>query len=287
MKKNTKFLGLSEPFCDFDKSAFAVLPISYDRTASFLKGTANAPGRIIEVSEQLEFFDEQLCRDFYQCGIYTDKQIGSNDLQPEQLVDIVYKQSLELLNAGKKIIAIGGEHSVSIGVIKAYKDFYSDLSVLQIDAHADLRDDYEDSKYSHACVMKRVFDMDIPFVQVGIRSFDKPQYKFMLENKIPVYTPWKIRHTANWIEQAIANLSQNVYITIDIDGLDCSIAPGTGTPEPGGLAYHQVVDLITRTGQSKSIVGGDVVEVIPNIAGASTEITASRLLYKLIAAAQL
>lgn len=287
MSGKVNFLGLDERYTDFEGSAFTVLPICYDRTASYLKGTAHAPLEIIKASEQLELFDEMLFDEFYQAGIHTLDPIGSNEDTPEDLVELVHSAASGLFNSGKKILGIGGEHTVSVGLIKAAKEKYSDLSVLQIDAHADLRDEYEGSKFSHACVMRRVFDMQIPSVQVGIRSFDMAQYEFMQKNNLQVYSPVDIMNNPNWISEIITKLSDNVYITLDIDGLDCSAVPGTGTPEPGGMNYHQVIDLIYEIGRSKNIISADVVEVIPGIAGAVTEFTAARLCYKLIAAMQL
>ena len=281
------FLGLDGEFVDFDKSKFVVLPISYDKTASFLKGTAQAPKRILEVSEQLELFDEQLAEEFYQSGIHTHKLIGSNNLTPEELFEEVYKTANKLSSQNKTILGLGGEHSVSIGLIKCANENHKNMSVLQIDAHADLRDEYEDSKLSHACVMKRVFDMGIPSIGVGIRSFDKAQYEFILQNNLDVYTPWRINDSPNWIDEIVSKLSDNVYITLDIDGLDCSVVPGTGTPEPGGLSYQQVVDLIISVGKNKKIVGADIVEVMPIATSHTSEFIAARLAYKLIAAMQL
>jgi len=281
------FLGLDGDFADFEKSKFVVLPISYDKTASFIKGTAQAPKRIIEVSEQLELFDEQLAKEFYHSGIHTHKVIGSNSMAPEELFDDVYQTAKKLSAQDKIILGLGGEHSVSIGLIKCANENHKNMSVLQIDAHADLRDEYEGSKLSHACVMKRVFDMGIPSIGVGIRSFDKAQYEFMRQNNLDIYTPWRISASPNWIDEIVSKLSDSVYITLDIDGLDCSVVPGTGTPEPGGLSYQQVVDLIIRIGKNKTIIGADIVEVIPGITGTVSEFTAARLAYKLIAAMQL
>jgi agmatinase len=281
------FLGLDGEITDFENSKFVILPVSYDNTVSFLKGTANAPKRIIEVSEQLELFDEQLLDEFYHCGIHTHIDVGGNNKSPEHLKDDVYKTAKKILSRDKKIIAFGGEHSISLGLIQAAKEKYPDLSILQFDAHADLRDQYEDSKLNHACVMKRVFDMNIPFVGVGIRSFDKAQHKFMQQHQIKYYPPSYIDNNTDWIDEIISELSENIYITLDIDGLDPAYAPGTGTPEPGGLKYNQITDLIIKIGQKRNIISADIVEVIPNETTPVTEFTAARLAYKLIAAAQL
>lgn len=281
------FLGLDGAITEFETADFVVLPVSYDKTTSFIKGAAKAPKKIIEVSEQLELFDEQLLDEFHHCGIHTHIDVGGNNTPPLHLKDDVYKTAKKILSEDKKIIALGGEHSTSLGIIQAAKEKYPDLSVLQFDAHADLRDEYEGSKLNHACVMKRVFDMDIPFVGVGIRSFDKAQHEFIQQNRIKYYPPRYLDENDSWIDEIISQLSENVYVTVDIDGLDPAYAPGTGAPEPGGLKYGQMTDLIIEIGRKRNIVSADIVEVIPNTITPVTEFTAARLAYKLIAAAQL
>jgi agmatinase len=150
-----------------------------------------------------------------------------------------------------------------------------------------LRDEYEGSRFSHACVMRRIYDMQIPAVGVGIRSFDRAQHQFMVEKRLRVFSPSVIAENKNWISDVLAGLTDNVYLSLDIDGLDPAFAPGTGTPEPGGLTYEQVTELILAVGRCKKVVGADIVEVIPGIVGVITEYLAARLAYKIIAAAQL
>ncbi len=282
-----KFLGLEGGPAELDSARFVVLPVCYDDTASFLKGTAKAPAAIIAASEQLESFDEVLLDEFHHCGIHTADTIKPDGIAPEQVQQQIYETAKRFIQAGKVVLTLGGEHSITVALVRAAVEKFPDVSVLQIDAHADLRDEYEGSRFSHACVMRRMYDMHIPAVGVGIRSFDKAQYRFIDEKKLKVFSPTVIAEDKKWISEVLAGLTDNVYLSLDIDGLDPAFAPGTGTPEPGGLTYEQVTDLILAVGGCRKIVGADIVEVIPGIAGVTTEYLAARLAYKIIVAAQL
>jgi agmatinase len=281
------FLDIPEEFTRLEKSQFVILPIFYDGTASYLKGTAKAPQAIIDASYQSEAFDEELLGGFYECGIATVEAIDGEGASPEDLQGVIYARAQKYFQMGKRLFSLGGEHSISAGLIKAAAEKHENLSVLHIDAHADLRDEYEGSKYNHACVMRRVVEMGIPVVSVGVRSFEEEQARFIKAKNIPVYGPACMERNANWIEDVVGNLTENVYVSFDIDGLDPAYAPGTGTPEPGGMTYRQAVALIMAAGRAKKIMGGDMVEVIPNVCGVVTEFTAARLVYKMIVAAQL
>jgi agmatinase len=281
------FLDIPEEYTKLQRSQFVILPIAYDGTASYLKGAADAPQAIIDASYQSEAFDEELLDGFYECGIATVAEIDGRGKSPEEMQSIIYAEAKKYFQKGQKLFSLGGEHSISAGLIKAAAEKHKNLSVLHIDAHADLRDEYEGSKFNHACVMRRVAEMGIPFVSVGVRSFDKDQYEFIKAKNIPVFGPACMERDANWIQEAVGLLTENVYVTFDIDGLDPAAAPGTGTPEPGGMSYRQAVELIFATGRTKTIIGGDMVEVIPGVCGVVTEFTAARLVYKMIIAAQL
>ena len=281
------FLGLEPKYSDPKKSKFHILPIPYDVTASYVKGTVNGPKGIISASQQVEYFDEILLDEFYQAGVYTQDEIKCKNISVEKLQEKIYEKAEPLVKAGKFVFSLGGEHSVTPALVKAYKEHYPDISVLHVDAHADLRDEYHGSKFSHACAMRRVWDLDVPFVQVGIRSMDKDQHDFIKAKKLKVLSPTAINHKPDWIKDVLAGLTDTVYISFDIDGIDPAYAPGTGTPEPGGLTYNQAVDMILAVGKKKRIVGADIVEVIPEMCGVVTEFLAARLAYKIIAAAQL
>jgi len=281
------FLGLEPKYSDPKKSKFHILPIPYDVTASYVKGTVNGPRGIISASQQVEYFDEILLGEFYQAGVYTEDEIKCKNISVEKLQEKIYEKAEPLVKAGKFVFSLGGEHSVTPALVKAYKEHYPDLSVLHVDAHADLRDEYHGTKFSHACAMRRVWDLDVPFVQVGIRSMDKDQHDFIKAKKLKVLSPTAINHKPDWIKDVLAGLTDTVYISFDIDGIDPAYAPGTGTPEPGGLTYNQAVDMILAVGKKKRIIGADIVEVIPEMCGVVTEFLAARLAYKIIAAAQL
>lgn len=281
------FLDLEGEFADFEAAEFVILPVPYDATSSYLKGSAKAPQAIINASEQIELFDEVLLEEFHHRGICTAEAIECQSEEPEEMQEKIYQRAKELAGLQKFVLSLGGEHSITPPLVKAVAEKYSDLSVLQIDAHADLRDEYQGTRFSHACVMRRIWDMHIPAVAVGVRSFSKEQYEFIVSNKLKIFTPAAIAGDPGWISDVIKQLGENVYITLDVDGLDPAFAPGTGTPEPGGLSYQQVADLILEVGRGRNIAGADIVEVIPNIAGVTSEFTAARLAYKIIAAAQL
>jgi agmatinase len=281
------FLDIPEEFTRLEESQFVILPVAYDGTASYLKGTAEAPQAIIEASYQSEAFDEELLGGFYERGIATVAGIDGKGKSPEEIQALVYAEAKKHFQNGKKLFSLGGEHSISAALIKAAAEKHKKLSALHIDAHADLRDEYEGSKYNHACVMRRVAEMGVPFVSVGIRSFEDEQLKFIKSNNIPVFGPGCIEKDRDWVRKVVDHLTDEVYVTFDIDGLDPSVAPGTGTPEPGGMTYRQAVELIFATGRARRIIGGDMVEVIPGVCGVVTEFTAARLVYKMIVASQL
>jgi len=287
VKMALNFLDLEEEFSNLQGARFVVLPVCYEETASYLKGTAAGPGAIIEASGQAELFDERLLFEFHRCGIHTSKSISAKNEDCQEFQEVVYKAARDFGVMGKVVIALGGEHSITPALVRAALERYPDLTVLQIDAHADLRDEYGGSKFSHACVMRRIHDMQIPAVGVGIRSFDKEQYDFIVANNLKIFTPGQIEKDSDWISQVVELVGPKVYITLDIDALDPAFAPGTGTPEPGGLSYRQIAELITAVGRKCRIVGADLVEVIPGICGVVTEFTAARLACKIIAAAQL
>lgn len=178
-------------------------------------------------------------------------------------------------------MTLGGEHSITSGIVKAFKERYDDLSVLQIDAHADLREDFEGSRHSHACAMKRAMEI-CPVVQVGIRSLSYEESELIKEKKLKVFWAKDIADNDKWFDDAINRLSKNVYITIDLDGFDPSIMPSVGTPEPGGLGYYHVLRFLKRVFNKRNVVGFDVVELCPNENDISSDFTAARIIYKLI-----
>lgn len=278
------FLGLSSTESDYKNARYAILPVPYDGTVSYQTGTRHGPRAIITASQQTELFDEEYGREYEDCGIATLDPLEPSAAGPEQMMDTVFRAAKRAVRDGKIVIGLGGEHSITSALVRAVATRYKkNLSVLQIDAHADLRDSYQGSPYSHACVMRRVLEQKIPVVPVGIRSYSIEEHAFMKKNGFSPISARETFENPDWIEQAVESLSDRVYITIDIDGFDPSTAPGTGTPEPGGLDWYQVTDLLGATAMNRKIVGADVVEVRPIPGNTVTEFLAARLIYKLIA----
>ncbi len=250
-----------EEFCSIEAANVLVLPVSYEGTVSYGTGTGSGAMAIIDASRNLKLYDDETDAEAYKIGIHTLEEFKPRPT-PEQMMSDLYELSRELVDTGKFVCMIGGEHSVSAPVIKAHAERYHDLSVLQLDAHADLRDTYDGTPHSHASIMARVVkDLRIPSVQVGIRSISSEEVR-LLETGLPTKIFWArdIAGRTDWIDDAIDGLTDSVYLTIDIDGLDPSIVPTTGTPEPGGLGWYETLTLIRRLAGSKKVVGMDLVE---------------------------
>ncbi len=279
------FLGLPAELSTYGPARFAVLPVPYDATTSYLPGTRHGPRSIITASQQVEHYDADLGRESVDAGITTvDPLLPLAD--PQAMHDAVEACASRIIDDGKFLMMLGGEHGVTGPAVRAAARAHSGLSVLQIDAHADLRDDYEGSRCSHACVMRRIHDAGLPFQGVGIRSYSLEEATFMTAHGITPVTARTTHDDPRWIETALAGLSKTVYVTIDIDGLDPAYAPGTGTPEPGGLNWFQVTDLLGAVAEQCTIVAADIVEVAPQGGTAVTEFLAARLAYRIIGLAQ-
>ncbi len=250
-----------EEFCSFDPARILILPVSYEGTVSYGTGTGAGAMAIVNASRNMELYEEETDSEVYKLGIHTLKEFLPRST-PEAMMQTLYDYSKDLVKSGKFVCMLGGEHSVSAPIIKAHSEQYHDMSVLQIDAHADLRDTYDGTPHSHASIMARVVkDLRIPSVQVGIRSISADEVR-LIETGLPTKIFWArdIAGRTDWIDDAIDSLTDNVYLTIDIDGLDPSIVPTTGTPEPGGLGWYETLTLIRKLAEKKRIVGMDLVE---------------------------
>jgi agmatinase len=278
MAKAKNFGDLPKIYCRPDDSKIVIVPVPYDRTSTWIKGADKGPEAIIEASANMELYDIETDSEVYRHGIFTDKPIKSN-MPVELMVKAVHRRVLTHIEKGKFTVILGGEHSVSIGAIEAHVKQYADITVLQLDAHADLRDEYEGSKYNHACVMARVKEL-CPIVQVGIRSMDSSE-KQMLDKK-RVFFAERIVNSETWVEKVVKKLTTNVYITIDLDVFDPSIMPSTGTPEPGGLSWYDVLKLLKEVSTARNVIGFDVVELCPNTKNKSPDFLAAKLIYKLL-----
>jgi len=270
------FLFLDEQ--DYQKSKVAVFPVPYNSTTYWKSGTKEGPQAIIEASRHLELYDIETRKDVSKEGIFTMPIMEPSKDSPEATIARIKEITGRLLADGKFPLMLGGEHSVTLGAVQAFKEKYSDLSVLQIDAHADLRDEFEGTKYHHGAVMRRVRELGVPVTQVGIRSVSQEDSEYIEKEKIEtVFMAPELP-----LEKIIATLTDNVYITLDLDGLDPSIMPSTGTPEPGGLGWYEVLNLIKEISKKKNIVGADVVELDPIPGLASPDFLAAKLAYKII-----
>ncbi|RJP31059.1 MAG: agmatinase [Phycisphaerales bacterium] len=276
------FLALPPDEHPYESAAFAVLPVPYDATTSFQVGARQGPAAIIAASREVELFDEELSAEFVDAGVVTLDPVAPVMSGPDAMHGRVYDAARRVHDDGKFLLALGGEHGISSALIRAARDRYRSVSVLQIDAHLDLREAYQGTKYSHASVMRRVLDMGLTLVPVGIRNVCREEHEFLGRSDLRPLMARDCRGGDDWIDQAVERLGEHVYVTIDIDGFDPAYAPGTGTPEPGGLDWYQVTALLRRTAERRRIVAADVVEVLPIGGQAVTEFLAARLAYKLI-----
>ena len=273
-----------EQYSSFENSRILVLPVSYEGTVSYGTGTADGAMAIVDASRNMELYEEETGSEVYKLGIHTLEEFTPRET-PDEMMDSLYQYTRELLESDKFLCMLGGEHSVSAPVIKAHAEKYHDLSVLQIDAHADLRDTYDGTPHSHASIMARVVkDLRIPSVQVGIRSISSEEAR-SLNTGLPTKVFWAkdIVGKTNWIDDAVSSLTENVYLTIDIDGLDPSLVPTTGTPEPGGLGWYETLALIRTLARKRRVVGMDLVEFSKTDNSDAPAFLCSKLVYKSLA----
>jgi len=255
------FGGIAEAeFSRLESSRILVWPIAYEGTVSYGGGTGQGAAAIIDASRNMELYDEETDAEVYKLGIHTLDESTSID-PPEQMMNSLYDRATDLVSTSKFVTMIGGEHSVSAPVIRAHAEKYENLSVLQIDAHADLRDSYDGTPHSHASIMARVVkDLRIPAVQVGIRSISVDEARVIDQLPTRIFWARDIVGRDDWWDDAIEGLTENVYLTIDIDGLDPSLVSATGTPEPGGLGWYETIGLIRTLARKRNIVGMDLTE---------------------------
>lgn len=272
-----QFGDFAEEYTRYESAAAVIVPLPYDKTSTWLKGADRGPEALLAASTHLEFYDIETRSEVYRQGIATLKPVVCPD-EPGAMVAEVREKILPHFQAGKKIVGLGGEHSVSIGLVQAAAECYDTLSVLQFDAHSDLRETYEGSRYNHACVMARIQEV-CPVVQIGIRSMDKEELSAVIPERI-VYAHDLHTGGLRAADSALDKLSDAVYITIDLDVLDPSIMPSTGTPEPGGMDWYMLTGLIQRVAERRRIVGFDVVELLPNRHNPAPDFLAAKLVYR-------
>lgn len=277
-KKKIGFSGLPCETAEYSKASIVVLPIPFDKTSTWIKGADKGPTALIEASRFLEFYDIETDSEVIKKGIFTDRAIQAASSQ--SMILKAESAASRYLMDKKLIVALGGEHSVSIGIIKAYAKHFHNLSVLHLDAHADSRDSYEGSPYSHACVIARIREYIRNIVSVGIRSMDVSEQENMDRER--VFFAHEIYDSDEWIPNAVRLLSDTVYVTIDLDVFDPGIMPSTGTPEPGGLGWYHVLKLLRTVSKTKQIVGFDVVELCPSSDNKAPDFLAAKLVYTLL-----
>ncbi len=267
---------------EFEASKVIVIPVPYDSTTSFKAGTREGPQAIISASRNFELYDIELGKEIYkEVSIHTLGELEPVLSGPEAMVERVYEVGRELIRLGKFPVMLGGEHSLSSGMVRALKEKYPRLTVLQLDAHADLRDEYLGSKYNHAAVMRRIYEL-CPITQVGIRSMSQEEAEFIKENNLKPFYARQIINQQAWMDEVVSNLGDEIYVTIDLDVLDPSIMPAVGTPEAGGLGWYPLLELLSKVSAQKRIVGFDVVELTPSDAHCAASCLAASLVYKLI-----
>ena len=279
MKKTlpNNFGGLPPEYSNYKNSRIVLLPVPFDKTSSWIKGADKGPKAIISASMNMELYDIETDSEVYTKGIHTARQVVSDS--SKGIVDKVHAKVKGLLKDDKFVVVMGGEHTVSLGSIRAHAEKFDDMSILHLDAHSDRRDSYEGDKFSHACVMARSKEVVRDIVSVGIRSMDSSELGNI--NKKNMFYASDIRKSDSWMQKAVNKLSGNVYITVDLDVFDPSIMPSTGTPEPGGMGWYQVLDLIESVSKKKRIVGFDVVELCPS-KNPAPDFLAAKLIYKLL-----
>ncbi len=273
-KKN--YAGIPDKYARIDEAKVVLIPVPYDGTSTWQKGADKGPDAFLNASENMELFDIETRTEVYKKGIYLAPPV-TEDASPEKMVEAVYKTTKNYIKQDKFVTLFGGEHSVSIGSIRAFNESFEDLTVVQLDAHADLRPEYEGSKCNHACALHEA-SKTTNLIQVGIRSMDISEDEHMDENQ--VYFAHDLYE--DWQEDAIGQMTPNVFITIDLDAFDPSIMPSTGTPEPGGLFWYETLEFLKMMFKKKNVVGFDIVELCPNKDEKSSDFLAAKLYYKML-----
>lgn len=283
------FLGV-DAAAIYETARVVILPISYEATTTYRRGCQSGPYAILEASQQVEYYDEELERETgCEVGIYTHEIIADTRLgrsiSATEMLKVTQETVYELVNDGKFVIALGGEHSITTGVVEAYRQAYTaePFTVVQIAAHGDLRQEYEGSIYNHACVMRRIVDMGLPTVQIGIRAICKEEAQLIQEKQLTVFRAREIAQDPDWIEKAIQAIpTEKVFLTIDLNGIDPTLIPGVGTPEPGGLQWYALCNFLQRLCNNYNLIGCDVMELAPVVDSVVSQFTAAKLIYKII-----
>lgn len=284
-RKTFNFGNLSEEYSSFKRAKVVVVPVPYEKTTTYKKGTAAGPNAIIDASMYMESFDDELNHETYRIGIHTMEELPVRDLSPENMIKKLKEATQDLIKANKFPVILGGEHSISAAPVAAFKECYEDLSVLFLDAHYDLRDELNGSKFNHGCAARRISEI-APVVEVGTRSLSKEEKEFLADpsskTRVEVINVYDILDDALWKDKASRLLSKNVYISIDLDVFDPSLMPSVGTPEPGGIGWYEFLEFLSSVITEKNIVGMDIVELCPVKDHPASDFLAAKLIYRLL-----
>jgi len=278
MSTSKNYAGISDEFAQLEKSKIILIPVPYDGTSTWGKGADKGPDAFLEASENMELYDIETDSEVYKQGIYLIEPITENS-SPEAMVNEVHAITKDFIKRNKFVTLFGGEHSISIGSIRAFNECFDNLTVLQIDAHADLRESYEGTKYNHACAVYEA-SQTTNLVQVGIRSMDVIEKTVVDEEK--TFFAHEMVADEYWSDKVIEAMTENVFITLDLDAFDPSIMPSTGTPEPGGLLWYETLEFLKQVFEDKNVVGFDIVELCPNKNDKSSDFLAAKLYYKML-----
>lgn len=278
MKTNQTYAGIPQEYGNLATSKIVIIPVPYDGTSTWQKGADKGPQAFLDASENMELYDIETDSEVYKEGVFLADAITENE-SPEAVVEAVHQTTKKYINRNKFVTVFGGEHSISIGTIRAFNECFPNLTVLHIDAHADLRKEYEGSSCNHACAVYEA-NQTTNLVQVGIRSMDISEKREMNLDK--VFFAHEMAVNEDWMDDVIDQLTSNVFITFDLDALDPSILPSTGTPEPGGLFYYETLEFLQRVFDEKNVVGFDMVELCPNENEKSSDFLAAKLFYKML-----
>jgi len=275
------FGGIEEQYEDLAGAAFVVIPVPYDLTTTYQGGTRKGPAAILEASCNMELYDEEIGAETYRAGIHTMEPLESVASGPEGMLGRIREAVERVFDLGKIPVMLGGEHSITLGAVQAARKRFPRLSVLHLDAHADMRMTYQGTPYSHACIGRRMREL-CPVVQAGIRSMSAEEAAYLKKAAVPVFPSAAIRQDRAWVGKVLRRLSRDVYITVDLDAFDPSIMPSTGTPEPGGMLWHDVLDLLREVCRKKNVIGFDLVELAPIPGMVAPDFLAARLAYRMM-----
>jgi agmatinase len=273
--------GATPTTTDFDRARVVILPLPLDRTTSYVPGTRNGPHEILVASSHMELWDEETQSDVHDIGIFTLPEMEFPFATMDEVIQEIRRVATEIVSRGKFPVVLGGEHSITAPVVAAVASKYAGLSVLQIDAHADLRESFMGTPHNHACAMRRVLEY-ARATQVGIRSLSPDEAAAAPTLPTEIFYDYNMRQDADWIERVVDSLGENVYITIDCDGFDPAIMPSVGTPEPGGLTWYEGLALLRRVIESRRVVGCDIVELCPLPGVVAPNFLCAKLLYKIL-----